>query len=392
MSLKLRCIKCAAEYPLENHNKCKKCNGILNVSYGNDSFEMNVNKGVWRYASHLPLNSEKNIVTLGEGNTPLVKSRNIYRKYLDHLYFKVEGSNPTGSFKDRGMSVAISKAKELGISKIMVASSGNAAASAAAYSAKANMECFVLVPTGTDVNKVKQSIAFGAKVKYVEGSFSESFKLIEEYKGSIDFMNTTTTFINPYNLEGNKTISYEIYEQMDELPDKIIIPIGAGPVLVGMYRGFLDLYKNGDIKKIPELIGIQSKSCSPIYNSYINNEKIKGFDKAFTTLATGIADPLLGYEDDGEITLDAIRITGGCVEVVDDDELLQAKSELAEEEGLLIENTSAAAVAGIKKLIEKKRIKKSDKVVCILSGNGLKSENQFNQKPEVIYSLKDIIN
>lgn len=397
---KLTCTNCKKVYKLENISKCPSCNGILKMDYEYDKLNgekvfNNHSNGIWKYKDILPIENKDNIVTLGEGNTPLIKVNTINKVFgIDNMYLKLESANPSGSFKDRGVSVMVSKAKELNVDTIIIASSGNAAAATAAYSARAGLKCVVCIPKTTPISKISQAICHGAQAVCLEGPFTNCYNIAKEASEEYGWLNATTTFINPYNLEGNKTIAYELWEQMNKnVPDNIVIPVGAGPILVGMYLGFLELKSFGLISKMPRLIGVQTESCAPITEAYeMQLSKVNGWNKKFKTIATAISDPLIGYEDDGTITLEAVRDTSGCMISLSEKEILNAHSNLATREGVFAEPSSAVSVGAIQKLIDENKIIKDETTVCIITGHGLKQNTLSNCMPETISTLEELKN
>ncbi len=399
----LKCITCGNSYPLADKYECDSCHGILSVDYKieNDkeqNFEAFLEPnlpGIWRYKNFLPLQDVKNIISLGEGLTSTVVTSNLYRDIgIKDLYIKAEFTNPTGSFKDRPTSVAISVAKELGMHTVAVASSGNASASVAAYAAKAKMNSLICVPCDTPQEKVAQLLAYGARVFYVEGAYSNSFSAMQDACKRYGYANLTSTYINPYTVEGDKTVAYELYEQIKDVPDYIVVPIGAGPLLCGIWRGYCELKSLGFIQKLPKMIGVQAENCSPIYKSFIRND---GTFEAATdykkTVAGGISDQLIGYEKDGEYTVRLIKESQGLALTLTEEEILTAWQDICKQEGLFVEPTAACSVGAVKKLVESNLISPQCSIVAIATGHGLKSLGQLSgglTSINVITSGKDI--
>lgn len=394
----LRCRKCGTEFPLENLYSCSSCGGLLEVVYDYEHMTTESLYKVspwgtgqmWQYYDLLPINDEHNIVSLGEGGTPLLKADRLSSEMECNIFLKLECITPSGSFKDRPTSVAVSKAKELRANTVIVASSGNAAASTAAYAARAGINCIVCIPTNTEAGKVSQAISHGAKVVYVEGSFSNSFKIAKMAAELYGWPNITTTFINPYTIEGDKTISYELWKQMGQVPDYIFIPVGDGPLLVGVYKGFLELKRFSLIDKLPRMIGVQSAQCSPIAQAYINKSNVIGWVYPINTMATGIADPLIGYEEDGDLTLSVIINSGGCMVSLDEEEIYNAYTKLAVKEGIFAEPTGAVPIGAVQKLLKQGYIKSDDKIVCLITGHGLKRASSLKYKPPTITTLEEL--
>jgi len=313
---------------------------------------------------------------MNEGMTPLLQNlKNLKTKHdLKSIYIKDETRNPTASFKDRPASVGISKALELGYEIVTVSSSGNCAAATAGYAAKAGVKSYVFVPESTPVSKIDQVLTYGAEIIKVKGDCSNSFKLALEASKKFNWANLTSTYLNPYTLEGDKTVAYELFYQMEgEVPDYIFVPIGAGPLLYGIFKGFKELNILGLCNKMPAMVGVQAEKCSSIVSAYKQNKKyVVVWEKAVTTIALGIADPLIGYDQDGTLTLDAIYKTNGIGVDVNENELIEAVYELGGQEGIYAEPTAAATWAGYKKLLRDKKIIRKDKVVLMITGHGLK--------------------
>lgn len=401
----LKCSICGEEYPLGLHYTCENCNGILMVDYNYDKMKDNLDltifntpkTNLWHYKDLLPVNDEKNIISMNEGMTPLLQNlKNLKTKYdLKSIYIKDETRNPTASFKDRPTSVGISKALELDYKIVAIASSGNGAAATAGYAAKAGIKSYVFVPENTPVSKINQVLTYGAEIIKVKGVYSNSYKLALEASKKFNWANLTSTYLNPYTLEGDKTVAYELFYQMEgEVPDYIFVPIGAGPLLYGIFKGFKELNILGLCNKIPAMVGVQAENCSPIISAYKQNKKyVVAWEKA-DTIASGIADPLIGYDQDGTMTLDVIYKTNGMGVAVSEDELINAVYELGSLEGIFAEPAAAASWAGYKKLLRDKKITRKDKVVLMITGHGLKqsitSMLNVNKIPIIEPSLEQL--
>ena len=380
----LQCAVCGQMYPLEDRYECQTCGGLLQVIYEKsaggavpaEELTDDAFSGLWRYHRMLPLENTEHIVSLGEGNTPLVRAGRIYSGLgMDNFYIKNEFSNPTASFKDRPTSVGISVAKEHGATTVAVASSGNAGVSVAAYAAKADMRCLACVPQKTSPGKVGQLMAYGATVTFAPGGYSDCFGIVREACKRYGYANLTSTYVNPYTVEGDKTVAYELFEQMKgEVPDWITVPIGTGPLLSGVYRGYQELMAMGLVSRLPHMLGVQAETCSPIVKGF---EKEDGRVEACTdmgdTMAGGIADQLIGYEGDGEHTIRLVRESGGRMTSLTEEEIREAWSELSRTEGVFAEPTGATAVGGVKKMLEQGVIKPTDTVVALVTGHGLKA-------------------
>jgi len=328
---------------------------------------------VWRYVELLPIDDKERIVSLGEGGTNLNKcSRLAERIGLKGFYVKNEGQNPTGSFKDRGMTVGVTKALELGMGKVACASTGNTSASLAAYAAKAGLECIVLIPSGkVAFGKLTQAMIHGARVIQIRGNFDEALKIIREIclTHRIYLLNS----LNPYRLEGQKTTALEIRDQMDgQVPDKLILPVGNAGNISAIWKGFKELYELRLTKSLPEMVGIQAEGAAPIANSMKQGLSEVEFVKKPDTVATAIR---IGSPVNWKKAVRAVEESNGLVETVSDKEILEAQRLLAQYEGLFVEPASAASIAGLRKLAKMGLVDRDEKIVCIVTGHGLKDPN-----------------
>lgn len=386
----LKCINCGEAFQVEPIYKCKNCSGILIVNYSfTDNFS---EKGASSLKKRFIYHDQTTDQVMNEGNTELIILNNLASSLnVKNLYGKCEYQNPTGSFKDRPVSAGIHKAKQFGYNKIIVASSGNGAASVSAASAKHNLESFILVPESTPVEKIKQTQFYGSRVIKVAGPYSQSFKLAKEISNSEDVYNLTTTFINPFTLEGNKNVAYELHDQIEKWPDYIIVPIGAGPLLVGIFKGFKEMNKLYRLNRsLPKMVGVQAKGCSPISQAYENGEKLVKSEDSPKTIAGGIGDGLVGYSEDGTFTLDIIRDSDGLCLSVSDEEILTAQRDLARKEGIFVEPSAAASVAAIQALSKVRNI--NDKsVLLMLTGHGLKDMNSISSGCDLVPTINPIL-
>ena len=316
-----------------------------------------------KYKEFLPVNEKTPIVTLSEGNTPL-----LFAKYLSEavggdlkIFLKYEGLNPTGSFKDRGMTMAVSKAVEEGRKAIICASTGNTSASAAAYAARTNLKCAVLIPEGAiALGKLAQALIHGAEVLAVKGNFDDAFTLVKEIvdKYPIALVNS----VNPYRIEGQKTGAFEICDQMGgTAPDYHAIPVGNAGNITAYWQGYREYYGKGRIKNLPRMVGFQAEGAAPIVKGkIIKNPK---------TIATAIK---IGNPASWKRAVKAAEESGGLIDMVSDKEIINAYKLLADKEGVFVEPASAASVAGVIKKAKTGLFKKGSKIVCILTGHGLK--------------------
>jgi len=329
------------------------------------------------YKKFLPVTGKTPVVTLNEGNTPLV-----YACHLSEVlgkgfevFLKYEGLNPTGSFKDRGMTVAISKALEEGSKAVMCASTGNTSASAAAYSARAGLKCIVLIPEGSiALGKLSQAMIHGAKVIAVKGNFDDCLNLVKEI--SEKYKITLVNSINPYRIEGQKTGSFEICDALGDAPDFHAIPVGNAGNITAYWKGYKEYKKNGFSKKLPKMLGFQAAGSAPI----VLGHPVK--DPHTIATAIKIGNPASWKQAEA-----ARDESGGLIDMVTDDEILAAYKLLAAKEGVFVEPASAASVAGIMKLSKKGYFKKAARIVCILTGHGLKDPDRAIasiEKPKVV--------
>jgi len=315
------------------------------------------------YRDYLPVTDETPRITLLEGDTPLIPSRHIGPSLpCDvELYFKYEGTNPTGSFKDRGMTMAVSKAKERGVEITMCASTGNTSASAAAYSARAGMSCIVLIPSGKIAfGKLSQALIHGARTVQVDGNFDDCLRIVREItdRYPIELVNS----LNPMRMEGQKTAAFEICDRLGGPPDIHILPVGNAGNITAYWWGYQQYKEVGNISELPRMVGFQAAGAAPL----VHGKPIADPE----TIATAIRIGAPARWDDA---MAAMNDSGGLVDAVTDDEILQAYQLLASEEGIFVEPASAASVAGLLKLAANKYFDNGPQtVVCTLTGHGLK--------------------
>lgn len=382
----LKCSRCGETYSIdEKPIVCKNHDlGRLDIYYDYEKIRENLTKSVffkrsfyqWRYRELMPIANDEYIISLGEGGTPLIKAKRLAEKLsVKNLYLKDETRNPTGSFKDRGMSVAVSMALEFGYKTTVTASSGNAAAALAAYSAKAGLDTYAFVIEEAGYGKIAQLLFYGAKVFRVKGLGKEDptvkmMKLTYEKYGW--YPSPSFGPFNPYQIEGPKAISYEIVEQFKwNIPDWVIIPVGAAALLTSVWKGFKDFKELGFINELPHLAAIQSTGNPPFVRAWKEKRKpyeIKPWPKP-STIATGLEDPYPWDHDGG---LKALNETKGAAEEVSDDLILEAMKMLAKYEGIFAEPSGVASLAGYMKLVDEGIINKDDTVVVLITGHGLK--------------------
>lgn len=374
----LECIECGTRHPLnERAYVCAECGGLLEIKLvdtsGFDPERWSTRPlGVWRYRELLPIDQEVEVISLGEGGTGLHECRRLASDLgLKHLHVKNEGENPTGSFKDRGMTVGVTKAVELGASSVMCASTGNTSASLAAYAARAGLTCFVVIPARKiAAGKLAQAVVHGAKIIEIDGNFDDAMRLVVDVAkkdGSPYLLNS----VNPFRVEGQKTVAYEINDQLNRLPDIIVLPVGNAGNITALWKGLLELKALGLADTLPRLIGIQAEKASPIADAFRSgSDQIEPVAKP-ETIATAIR---IGSPVNWKRALAAARKSGGLIETVSDLEILEAQKALAGREGIFVEPASASTIAGVGKLVDEGVIKADEEVVCIATGHGLKDQ------------------
>ena len=314
-----------------------------------------------RYREFLPITSETPLFTLGEGDTPLVRCRQLEEETgCGELYFKLEGCNPTGSFKDRGMVVAVAKAIEEGSQAVMCASTGNTSASAAAYAAFCGLSAIIIVPEGNiALGKLAQAIIYGARIIAIDGNFDEALNIVRSLteKHPVTLVNS----LNPNRIEGQKTASFEIIDALGEAPDYLFIPVGNAGNITAYWKGFVEYHQAGKAKKRPMMMGFQAEGAAPI----VRGNTIKDPQ----TIATAIR---IGNPASWKKATTARDESGGIIDMVSDEEIMKAYHLLATKGGIFGEPASAASLAGLIKLAGKGMDFSGKKVACVVTGNGLK--------------------
>lgn len=338
-----------------------------------------------KYKDYLPVSKKTPIITLLEGNTPLIEAKNLSKVIGNNLklYLKYEGLNPTGSFKDRGMTVAVSKAKEEGKKAVICASTGNTSASAAAYAARARMDCIVLIPQkAIALGKLSQALMHKALVLAIEGNFDQALSLVREI--TKDYPITLVNSINPYRIEGQKTAAFEIIDALSFAPDYQAMPVGNAGNITAYWKGYKEYKKAKKIKTLPKMLGFQAAGSAPI----VEGRKISNPQ----TIATAIR---IGNPASWKRAEKARDESGGLIEKVTDKEIIEAYKMLAQVEGIFVEPASAASLAGVIKLKKKGYFRQGSTVVCILTGHGLKDPERAVKvipKPKVVKAqLKAVI-
>jgi threonine synthase len=377
---KLECLYCETRTPLDVFNTyCSKCNDPLLCDYSlkkKEIFHDRTNH-LEKFLDFLPLAEIDHALTLGEGNTPLIKLNRIGGKLgFPGLFVKNESQNPTGSFKDRGTAIAIQKAKSLDIKQIGTVSTGNMAASTAAYAAKAGFKSVVLVKEDITEEKLLSAGIYGPAIIKVEGDYgslmSQSYRLGSKHH--IYFINS----VDPFRIEGYKLIGLEIFLQLSSSsPQYIFAPVSSGGHLIGLIKAFLELKQYGFISEIPQFIGVQARGCAPIVTAFTSGKKrVKRIEKAIT-VAQAITNP---DPPGGNLLLKILREHKGRMIDVSDEEILEAQKRLAQEEGLFCLPASATVLAGFLKLAKINHFTEEDKIVLVLTGTGLKNLKTLNPR------------
>jgi len=371
----IRCISCGAEYDLDDViYTCSKCDSILEVlidpQVSKDIFKCRKST-MWKYKEFMPVDESK-IISLDEGGTPFIKCDRLGEELGVNLHVKVEGSNPTGSFKDRGMSVGITKALELNVDTVGCASTGNTSASLAAYAARAGLKCIVLLPSGkVALGKLAQAMFHGAVVLSVNGNFDEALEAVTALalEGELYLLNS----INPFRLEGQKSIGFEIVDDLGwRSPDRIVLPVGNAGNISAIWKGVREFYEAGFIADLPRMTGIQAEGACPITNAVRKGaEDIIPVENP-ETVATAIR---IGAPVSSLKALRAIYDSDGSSDTVSDNEILDAQKLLARTEGIGVEPASASSIAGLKKMVQTGEIDQGEEVVCIVTGHLLKDPN-----------------
>lgn len=405
MDFELICDSCNSKFNSgSNLYVCSNCGKRLRIEYKfpqdnrylTDIIKNSHGGDIWDYKEFLPIKSDK-LITMGEGKTPLVNASNLAKQLnMKKVFIKNETLNPSGTFKDRCMTVALSKAVELNAPAVILGSAGNAASSAAAYAARANIPCYVLVPAATPIERVVQTALYGGRVIRIDGTVNDCIDMIKFAQKEYGWHNVTTANVyNPYQGEGPKTIAYEIAKQLNwEVPDWILVPMGGGGILSAIWKGFKEMYKIKVINKLPRMIGLQATGCAAVVKAFKEKKKsyeIKDWGKP-DTIAAAIADP---FPLDGEIALDSIYESKGYAEWISDKEILKGQKAVAECEGIFAEPASSTTIAGLIKLKNAGIINENESAVCIVTGTGLKdpkiAAKNIKEPPVISKDIKSLL-
>ncbi len=383
-TVRLECIECGGKFKIhERFYTCPKCGGLLEVEFDSAELKRKLDRkrlktehpSVWKYRAFMPVLDESKIVSLDEGGTPLYRCDRLAKEAgVRELYVKFEGANPTGSFKDRGMTVGITKALEFGAKTVACASTGNTSASLAAYAAKAGLRCLVLLPRGkVALGKLAQTLVYGAQVVVVKGNFDEALAMVRklcEERGDIYLLNS----LNPFRLQGQKSTGFEIADQLGwKVPDRVVVPMGNCANIWAIYKGFFEFNAVGVTRGMPKMTGIQAEGAMPIVDAIKRGlDKFAPVEKP-ETIATAIR---IGNPVNGPKAIRAIRASKGTAAAVSDREIVKAQKLMARLEGIGVEPASAATIAGLKKLVREGAIKQDERVVCVATGHMLKDPEE----------------
>jgi len=377
----LECANCHKEHEANKlQNLCGECGKPLLVRYDLAKASETLTKesltnreaNLWRYREVLPVENEENIICLGEGWTPLLRTKTLAETLSVklNLYIKDESTNPTQSFKARGMSAAVSMAKELGVNKVAAPSAGNAAGALAAYASRAGMETFLFMPKDTPRANVVECEQTGANVTLVDGLITDCGRIVAERKNAEGWFDVST-LKEPYRIEGKKTMGYELAEQFDwQLPDVILYPTGGGTGLIGMWKAFDEMETMGLIDSFrPRMVSVQSVGCAPIVKAFHEGETFAPEFPNAATVASGLRVPKAIGDF---LILDALRNSNGTAVAVTDEDLIKAVNEIGAAEGLFCAPEGAACLPALRILIEQDLVKENETIVIFNTGAGVK--------------------
>ncbi len=382
----LECAACGLSHEAQRlHNLCRECGKPLLVRYDLKQAARSLTKeslkerrsDLWRYRELLPVENDKNIVSLGEGWTPLLRAERLGNFLgLDALFIKDESQNPTQSFKARGMAAAVSMAKELGVQKLAVPSAGNAAGALAAYAACAGMECHIFMPRDTPRANVVECEQTGAHVTLLDGLITDCGAEVARRKDAEGWFDVST-LKEPYRVEGKKTLGYELAEQCDwQLPDVIIYPTGGGTGLIGMWKAFEEMEQMGWIdSKRPRMVTVQASGCAPIVKAFVEGKRFADEFANASTVASGLRVPRAIGDF---LIIDALRESGGTAVAVSDEELLAAVQEIGSLEGVFCAPEGAACLPALRRLLADGTVKAEEQIVLFNTGAGVKYLESFS--------------
>lgn len=389
--ISLQCRECKKEYESTFKYICEECFGPLDVKYDFPSISKNLFSGrehtYWRYFELLPIQNKSNIVSIGAGMTPLIKAEKLGQKLgLNNLYIKNDSVNPTFSFKDRPAGIAVSKAKEFGLTAVGCASTGNLASATAAHAAKGGFPCYVFAPSDIEHAKIAQALAYGSKFIAVDGTYDDANRIAAQI-GDSKGIGIVNINMRSYYVEGSKTLAYEVAEQLDwQVPDHLVVPVGSGAMLNAICKGFEELQSVSLLNNVSNMhmIAAQPHGCAPIVDAFKKGSSDVIPVENPDTIAKSLA---IGDPGDGRYVLKRLKQYNGYAEETNNKEILDAILILAQTEGIFTEPAGGVSVAVLKKMIDDGKIDKNDTTICYVTGNGLKTTESIMEvltKPEVI--------
>ena len=389
--ISLQCRECKKEYESTFKYVCDDCFGPLDVKYEITSISKNVFSGrehtYWRYFELLPIQNKANIVSINAGMTPLVKAEKLGKILgLNNLYIKNDSVNPTFSFKDRPAGIAVSKAKEFGLSAVGCASTGNLASATAAHAAKGGFPCYVFAPSDIEHAKIAQALAYGSKFIAVDGTYDDANRIAAQI-GDSKGIGIVNINMRSYYVEGSKTLAYEVAEQLNwTVPDQLVVPVGSGAMLNAICKGFEELQTVSLLNNVSNMhmIAAQPHGCAPIVDAFKHGTTDVIPVEHPDTIAKSLA---IGDPGDGRYVLKRLKQYNGFAEESNNKEILDAILLLAQTEGIFTEPAGGVSVAVLKKMIDDGKIDKNDTTVCYVTGNGLKTTESIMEvlaKPEIM--------
>ena len=399
--MRILCSICAHEVPFGTLGRCPTCGGILQPIYADTAVRqlrwIEPGRGIDRYRELLPVTSA--IPYLGEGDTPLIPSKRIGASLgLNNLYFKNEGLNPSGAFKDRAGALVAALALDAGAQGILSASSGNASSAIAAYCAAAGLKCVILMEPGNPPAKLRQTLATGAQVVLVEGVFAHGPAALADFLTAAAaqanfYLGFVWAPVNPYILEGIKTIAYEVAARLPGAPDVVITPVGGGDMFAAQWRGYQELLRANVTDRLPRMIGVQSENAPPLLEAVQANASTVATLPYARSKISGINVPFTG-----DHALAAVRDSGGTAVGISDEAAFAMQQRLALEEGIWVEPAGAAPVAALEKLLAEGKIHASERIVCVMSGAGFKdatlaaaSADRIGQQPTTPFDVAAVV-
>ncbi len=373
MKYKLVCDSCQRFFPSDSGlYVCPGCQSRLRVEYTDSRVDFSNSgslPGIFRFLPKLPLDGES-FISLGEGITPAILLEDTIQMGVK-IWIKNESLNPSGTYKDRPAAVSVSKAKELDAKGVVVASDGNAAPAVAAYAAKGGLPCIVLMPQKTPELRYLQAKAYGAQIFLVKGTINDCLDMAMEIANETEYHNcSTSNSANPYQIEGNKTISFEIADQFLDIPDWVAVPVGGGGLLSGVVKGFEELKEGKVIDKIPKMLAVQAKNCAPLVEAFSRNDVVRKLEDTRETIALTIALP---YPPDGDMALGYLKRSDGFAVAITEEEIMQGVFRLSSRHGIIAEPSGAVSFAGLLSAVAQGIIQPGERCVAVVTGTGLKT-------------------